>query len=404
MDANVVGSTIARLRKSLSMTQAQLANELNVSAKTISKWENGLGFPEVLQFPKLAKLFGVTVDYIMLGSRRGITIAGNMIADIVKRVDCYPEKGMLANITAISCAVGGCVPNTAIDLSVIDRSVPVSVLGRIGDDEHGRFLLYQLSRHGIDTESVRISANTPTSFCDVMSLPTGERTFFHARGANAEFCPEDVDISSLQCSILHIGYVHLLDAFDAPDEEYGTVMARFLKEVQAYGIKTSFDVVSDSTADYNARIVPVLKYTDYAILNEIESCSIWGFSPRKEDGSVHIENIRATMEKMAECGVREKVIVHCKEAGFCLDVETGEFTIVTSLNIPTEEIKGSVGAGDAYCAGCLYGLYKGYTDKQTLEFASAAAACNLFAENSVDGMKNASEIEKLPEKYGRKEI
>ena len=65
MDANVVGSTIARLRKSLSMTQAQLANELNVSAKTISKWENGLGFPEVLQFPKLAKLFGVTVDYFI---------------------------------------------------------------------------------------------------------------------------------------------------------------------------------------------------------------------------------------------------------------------------------------------------------------------------------------------------
>lgn len=404
MDVKIVGSTIARLRKNFSMTQAQLAKELNVSAKTVSKWENGIGYPEVSQFPEIAKLFGVTVDYIMLGSRRGITIAGNILADIVKRVDCYPEKGMLANVTSISRAVGGCAPNTAIDLSVIDRQLPLSVIGRIGDDEYGRFLLYQLARYGIDTEGVRVSANTPTSFSDVISLPTGERTFFHARGANAEFCPEDVDISALKCSILHIGYIHLLDAFDAPDKEYGTVMARFLKDVQAQGVKTSIDVVSDSTADYKARIVPVLKYTDYAILNEIESCSIWGVSPRKEDGSVHIENIRDTMERMAQCGVREKVIVHCKEAGFCLDVKTGEFTVVASLNIPPEEIKGSVGAGDAYCAACLYGLYKGYNDKKILEFASAAAACNLFAENSVDGMKSAAEIEKLPEKYGRKQI
>lgn len=404
MDANIVGSTIARLRKGLSMTQSQLAKELNVSAKTISKWENGLGFPEISQFPELAKLFGVTVDYIMLGSRRGICVAGSMITDIVKRVDCYPEKGMLANISSISRAVGGCVPNTSIDLSIIDRSLPLSVLGKVGDDEHGRFLLYQLARYGINTEGVCISSNAPTSFCDVMSLPTGERTFFHARGANAQFCPEDVDVSSLQCSILHIGYIHILDAFDAPDEEYGTVMARFLKDVQAQGIKTSFDVVSDSTADYKARIVPILKYTDYAILNEIESCSIWGISPRNEDGSISIENIRKTMKRMADCGVREKVIVHAKEAGICLDTKTGEFTVVASLNIPPEEIKGSVGAGDAYCAACLYGLYKGYGDKKILEFASAAAACNLFAENSVDGMKSAAEIEKLPEKYGRKQI
>lgn len=404
MDAKVVGATIARLRKKHSLTQAALALELNVSAKTVSKWENGLGFPEVVQFPPLAQLFGVSVDYLMTGGRRGITVAGNILADIVKRVDCYPQVGMLANVTSISRAVGGCAPNTAIDLSVIDRRIPLSVIGRIGDDEHGRFLLSRLARYGIDTEGVCVSADTPTSFSDVISLPTGERTFFHARGANAEFSPKDVDIPSLQCSILHIGYIHLLDTFDGEDPEYGTVMARFLHDVQAQGIKTSIDVVSDSTADYKARIVPVLKYSDYAILNEIESCAIWGLSPRNPDDSVNTENIRRTMQMMCDSGVREKVIVHCKEAGFCLDAKTGEFTAVPSLNIPPEEIKGSVGAGDAYCAGCLYGLYKGYTDKQTLEFASAAAACNLFAENSTDGMRTAAEIEKLPQKYGRKKL
>ena len=84
-----------------------------------------------------------------------------------------------------------------------------------------------------------------------------------------------------------------------------------------------------------------------------------------------------------------------------LDVKSGEVNSVNSLKIPKEEIKGSVGAGDAFCAGCLYGLYHHYRDQQILEFASAAAACNLFAANSIDGMRSAEEILKVAEKYGR---
>ena len=55
-------------------------------------------------------------------------------------------------------------------------------------------------------------------------------------------------------------------------------------------------------------------------------------------------------------------------------------------------IKGSVGAGDAFCAGCLYGIYNGFSDKDILEFASGAAACNLAEADSVSGMQNKEYI------------
>ena len=74
---------------------------------------------------------------------------------------------------------------------------------------------------------------------------------------------------------------------------------------------------------------------------------------------------------------------------------------IASLKIPKEEIRGTVGAGDAFCAGCLYGIYNNYSDKQILEFASAAAACNLFEANSIDGMKPRNEILKMIDHYGR---
>ena len=107
------------------------------------------------------------------------------------------------------------------------------------------------------------------------------------------------------------------------------------------------------------------------------------------------------MEKTAQAGVRRKVIVHAREACFLYDVKSGKTVSARSLAIPKEEMKGNTGAGDAFCAGCLYAFYNHYPDTKVMEFASAAAACNLFAANTVDGMRSKDEIYALAEKYGR---
>ncbi len=404
MDAKNLGRIVARLRKKKGMTQMQLAEKLCISNKTVSRWESGLGYPEITQLPTLAEVLGVSVDYMLTGERKGITIAGNMLTDIVKRLDCYPEIGMLANILDVQQAVGGCAPNTAIDLAVIDRNLPISVCGKIGDDEYGRYILSRLGRNHIDCGRVMVSADKPTSFSDVMSMPSGERTFFHARGANADFSPEDVDIAALNCVIFHIGYILLLDRFDEEDAEYGTVMARFLHDVQSHGIKTSIDVVSESTDRYKQKVLPALKYCNYAILNEVESSMLTDLPAYDENGNLLVDNIEKTMRYMAQQGVKDKIIVHCKRAGFCYDVPTDTFTAMPSLRIPKEAIKGSVGAGDAFCAGSLYGIYNGYSDEKILQFAASAAACNLFSENSVDGMRAKDEIEKMADIFGWGEL
>ena len=396
-----IGKRIAQLRKSKDMTQAQLAQRLDVSDRAVSKWENGSGLPDITVFPRLASVFGVSIDYLMLGSRTGIAIAGNIIADVVKNIQEFPKLGMLSQISEVLPAVGGCVPNTAIDLAKIDGSIPIRVAGRIGSDENGHFILSKMQKMGIDTQNVSVSKTSATSFSDVMSMPTGERTFFHKKGANEEFSPEDIDLATLNCSMLHIGYILLLDQFDAPDPTYGTRMAAFLHKAQQLGIKTSIDVVSDSSADYGKTIIPALKYCDYVIINEIECSGIWQMDPIRPDGSVDAQILRQAMEKTAQAGVKSKVIVHCKQYGLILDVPTGSFTQVASLKIPPELIKGSVGAGDAYCAGCLYGLYNHYTDRQILEFASISAASSLFAANSVDGMRSLDELMAMATQFER---
>ena len=135
-----IGATIKKLRKQKGLTQYELGEMLNVSDKTVSKWESGQGYPEITQFPNLAKVFGVSIDYLFSGERKGIAVCGNIIIDLVKNLDCYPKQGMMAYVQSVERAVGGCVSNTAIDLAKIDSTLPVSAVSRVGNDENGRFV------------------------------------------------------------------------------------------------------------------------------------------------------------------------------------------------------------------------------------------------------------------------
>jgi len=67
MDCSKVGSLIFRLRKEKSMTQKDLADILNLSDRTVSKWERGLGCPDVSLLGELSEILGVNIENILDG-------------------------------------------------------------------------------------------------------------------------------------------------------------------------------------------------------------------------------------------------------------------------------------------------------------------------------------------------
>lgn len=67
METRDIGQRIAKLRKEKGYSQVELARKLNVSDKTVSKWENG-GMPSIDLFPALANLLEVSIDYLMTGN------------------------------------------------------------------------------------------------------------------------------------------------------------------------------------------------------------------------------------------------------------------------------------------------------------------------------------------------
>ncbi|MTD31955.1 helix-turn-helix domain-containing protein [Planomicrobium sp. YIM 101495] len=79
MDTQKVGDLIYRLRKEKGFTQKQLAEQLHLSDRTISKWERGQGYPDVSLLPSLSAVFGVNIENILDGELPANDfIGGNM--------------------------------------------------------------------------------------------------------------------------------------------------------------------------------------------------------------------------------------------------------------------------------------------------------------------------------------
>lgn len=104
MDCEKIGSLIYKLRKEKDMTQKQVADLLNISDKTVSKWERGLGCPDVSILTELSKIFDINIEKILLGDLQPNNVnGGNM-----KRIKFYvcPSCGNIISTTGegeISC-------------------------------------------------------------------------------------------------------------------------------------------------------------------------------------------------------------------------------------------------------------------------------------------------------------
>lgn len=79
MDNRKVGELIYHLRKEKRLTQKQLADQMNISDRTISKWERGYGCPDVSLLPSLSTLLGVNIENILNGELSSNDfVGGNM--------------------------------------------------------------------------------------------------------------------------------------------------------------------------------------------------------------------------------------------------------------------------------------------------------------------------------------
>jgi len=330
----------------------------------------------------------------------GILAGGNWIIDQVKLIDVYPQPEQLANIRGQTQGTGGAPYNVLVDLARSGAPFPLYGAGLVGQDALGQQIFDFCKTHKIDLCHVGQTPKVSTSFTDVMTeQKTGRRTFFHARGANALWDGSDIDFQRLKPRIFHLGYLLLLDALDEPDAKFGTRAARLLAEAQKAGVKTCVDVVSEDS-DRFARIVnPALRHVDYCILNEIEAGKTTGFKIRLPDGKLDTVALRHAAGALLQRGVREMVVVHFPEGAFARN-RKGEDFWQPSLRLPAGYIAGTAGAGDAFCAGMLWGLHEGWDLSRSLLTGVCIAAASLADATCTLGVKSLNSSLALSRKFG----
>jgi len=331
--------------------------------------------------------------------RQGIACGGVWVVDTVKVIDHYPQENSIAYISDMSRGGGGLAHNVVIDLATFDSNLPLYALGLLGNDSYGDYLVELCRRFpNINLDQLRRTDLAGTSYTDVFSIKgTGRRTYFHYKGTNSLFLPNHVDVEYLPVKMFHLGYLLLMDAMDQPDAEFGTVAARLLAQLQSQGIKTSIDLVSENSNRFGQIVPPALKYTDYCIINDWEAEKLTGI-PLRAGSKLIPENLGRIGAAILSFGVKDLVVIHFPEGGYLLSRDGVEI-LQPSLAVTEDFIVGSTGAGDAYCAGILYGLYHGWNHDRTLRFATCAGAMNLSDLTTTGGSKSWQEVLQLETRF-----
>ncbi|HIC90308.1 MAG TPA: sugar kinase [Anaerolineae bacterium] len=298
-----------------------------------------------------------------------ILCLGIMVADVVARpVTRFPERGRLELVDEMSLHTGGCAVNSGITLARLGFSV--GVIGKVGSDGFGDFIVAELEREGVDTIGVRRDQVVHTSATMVMVDPDGERRFIHYLGANATLREGDVDFDLIaRAKILHVAGSLVLPGID------GEPTARILRRAKELGVTTALDTVWDATGRWMALVGPSLPHVDYFLPSLAEAQQLTGKQePVDVAEALLAHGVRVVGLKMGEAGCYVR-------------------TADTELRLPAYRVQAvdATGAGDAWAAGFLAGVLQGWDLARTARFANAVGALCVTAMGATGGVRSLEE-------------
>ncbi len=332
--------------------------------------------------------------------RRGIIAGGNWIVDFVKMTDVYPGEEALANIRSAGTSNGGAPYSVLKAVSRLNVSIPLAGIGRVGDDESGRYILDECRQLGIDVSQLKTIRDGQTSYTDVMTVAhTGRRTFFHFRGVNSGLGADDFDFKHTNALIFHLGYLLLLDQLDTLDHNGVSEAAKVLASAKAAGLLTSVDIVSEQSDRYGSIIPSALPYTDILFINEFEAQKLTGEKLLFSETGPSLQSIKSMAQHILDMGANGWVVIHFPQGAVALH-QKGTVCVQNAVKIPPELIRGTVGAGDAFAAGVLTGIHEGNAMDKALKWGVCVAAASLTAASASEGIKPLSACLSLMDEYG----
>jgi ribokinase len=287
------------------------------------------------------------------GKQRGeeIIVLGDINADIIGRVDSWPEPGEECLAKRVELHCGGVGANCALALR--RWGVSARLIGCVGKDDFGGALLKTLGENDVDVRSIQRTGKAMTGLLYINVTPDGQRTFFGSRGANCLVRQQSrgSTVWKRAMAASFMGYSFLDPAPTAAAKQ-------LLRAVQARGGWVSLDVGMEPSQKIPEQILRVAKQVDLLFVSSEEATALTGMGDPLE-----------SFRKLRKAGARDVVMKLGKRG--CLILEEGVVRQVPSFAVRAVD---STGAGDAFTAAFLQARLRRWPAAEAAVAANAAGA------------------------------
>ncbi len=296
-----------------------------------------------------------------------IVAVGEINADLILSGDVTPAFGQVEKLVSDARLVIG--SSTAIFACAAARlGLRTAIIGKVGRDIFGHFMIDSLGERGVDTSGVVVTADAPTGLSVILARGA-DRAILTYPGTIAALSYSEIPLPTIRAARhLHIGSYFLLDAL-RPD------IPRLFEQARASGLTVSMDTNYDPTDRWNGGVHDALRQVDVFLPNATEARAISGKESTEEAIGALAEIVSLVAVKLGEQGATAK-----QGSGPAISLPASPVNVVDT-----------VGAGDCFDAGFLFGFLNGWDVRHALELAIACGSLSTGKGGGTDGQPDLAE-------------
>ncbi len=303
-----------------------------------------------------------------------ILVAGEINPDLILSGNVIPEFGQVEKLVDSAALTIG--SSSAIFACGAARlGMKVAFIGVCGDDVFGRFMLDEMSKRGVDVSNVIVRKNGQTGLSVILNQPLdfaqGDRAILTHPGLIADLQASDISDELLrQSRHLHVASYFLQTKLQ-PD------LPNFFRRAHSFGLTTSLDTNYDPSEKWLG-FDELLSVTNVFLPNEKEAVSL---------------SAELTVDLAADrLGSRVEVLGIKLGAEGALGVRQGARVRVASIPV---KVVDTVGAGDSFDAGFLYGYLNSWSLEKTLRLACVCGALSTQQPGGTNGQPTLEQAMKF---------
>jgi len=296
----------------------------------------------------------------------GVVVVGSLNIDLVVRAPRQPRPGETLTGDAFATDQGGKGANQAV--AAARMGVRVALIGRVGDDDHGRRMLAALQREGIDCAPVGVDSERPTGVASIVVSHDGENSIVVVPGANHALGVVHIDAVAARLTQARVVVAQL--------ETPQATVFHALQLAHGAGAVTVLNAAPAAALDA-AR----LRWVRWLVVNEGEAAALLG-APVGD-----LAQAQAAAQALRAFGPGDVVItlggnglVHAGANG------------VTHHPTAAVQVVDTTGAGDTFVGALAAGLAQGLTVNDALRRGQAAAAIAVTRRGAQSAMPSATEV------------